>query len=126
MGNGQSKTPCTYHSRIPWRLFLGGAGEPGRDLAGLGVCWVLESSSRIEQDRNRPFIDQFHLHLPLEPAREAGEASRLDPLNKVLIEFTSTFGRSRGVKRRPLSPAHIPVQRELGDHEHSTPYLAYR
>src|ERR1700686_4041774 len=76
-----------------------------------------EPFRRIQQKRDRPFIDQFHLHRFLKPSGFASYAGGADSLHKIFVEFARLLGRSGCVERWPLAAASVSVEGELRDHQ---------
>src|SRR3979411_1034606 len=76
-----------------------------------------EPFRRIQHYRDRPFVDQLHLHRFLKPSRFAAQAGGADFLHKIFVEFTRLLGRSGCIERWPLAAARVSVESELRDHQ---------
>src|SRR5271156_240858 len=83
-----------------------------------------ECLCRIEQDCNRPVVQQFHLHHLLELAGLTGQTGRPDAAYEILIELESLLSRSRGIERRAFATADVAVEGELGHYQHFSTNLS--
>src|ERR1700674_4059826 len=76
-----------------------------------------EPLRRIQQYRDRPFVNQFHLHRFLKPSRFAAQAGGADFLDKIFVEFARLLGRSGCIERWTLAAPRVSVESELRDHQ---------
>src|SRR5882762_4984876 len=123
-------TPYTTFARIPYRampsIFRCSPRErSSRNARGqfhfsLGTCeteFLLECFVGVEEDRNRPFIDQLHGHHCLKNSWRHSHTEFAKRRAKFIIQGFGLLGRSGRNKARPPLPARVAVKRELGHHQ---------
>src|SRR4051794_37632319 len=65
--------------------------------------------SKLDEEADRPVVDQFHLHL-----RAEHPAPGAEPLADPLVQRLGVLGPRRVDVRGPVAPARIAVEGELG------------
>ena len=85
----------------------------------------LEALAGIQQNGDRPFIDQLHAHHCLEAAGFAAQTRCLNSCDKIFIQPPGVLRRRGRVERRALAAADVPIQSELRDRKHAAANVLY-
>ena len=105
---------CSF--AFTWIRLLACVGKLSPDSSARNFC-------RIEQDRYRPLVYQFHRHHLLKPSGLAAKAGRADFSTKYSYSSRALCGGAASSNDGRLPLRASPYWRELGNDQHSATHV---
>src|SRR4051794_33772496 len=95
------------------------AASPGMHRRATYLARIPRLALQVEDDRDRPVVDELDGHRGAEDAALHGHAERLEVGAEALVERLRLLRRRRLREAGPVALAGVGEERELGDDERS-------